>query len=66
MDFFYWMSVSRGATFNTVDVDLYGTGFGVQVIHRNVMSSGYVDKQRLDYLPHHEGRLFETEPYALS
>ena len=56
----------QGATFNTIDVDLYGTGFGVRVIHRNATSSGYVDKQRFDYQPYYKSRLFETEPYALN
>ncbi|MHC4260598.1 MAG: hypothetical protein ACYSTF_09360 [Planctomycetota bacterium] len=34
----------QSALFKTIDVDLYGTGFGVKVIHRNATSSGYVDK----------------------
>jgi len=56
----------QGGVFNTVDVDLYGTGLGINVTHRNATSSGYVDKQRLDYRPYYKGRLFETEPYALN
>jgi hypothetical protein len=39
----------QGAVFETVDLDLWGSGFGVQVIHRSATSSGYVDKQRFYY-----------------
>jgi hypothetical protein len=54
----------QGALFKTIDVDLYGTGFGVKVIHRNATSSGYVDKQRFDFRPYYKSRIFEGEPYA--
>ncbi len=33
----------QGALFKTIDLDLYGTGFGVKVTHRNATASGYVD-----------------------
>lgn len=54
----------QGALFKTVDLDLYGTGFGVKVTHRNATSSGYVDKQRFDYRPYYKSTLFEDETYA--
>ena len=65
-----WMSKGaeaygqQGALFKTIDIDLYGTGFGVKVTHRNATASGYVDKQRFDYRPYYKGRLFEGEPYT--
>ena len=65
-----WMSKGaeaygqQGAFFKTIDLDLYGTGFGVKVTHRNATASGYVDKQRFDYRPYYKNRLFEGEPYA--
>jgi hypothetical protein len=54
----------HGGLFKTLDLDLYGTGFGVQVIHRNSTSGGYVDKQRIDYKPYYKSIVFEDEPYA--
>jgi hypothetical protein len=54
----------HGGLFKTIDLDLYGTGFGVKVTHRNALSSGYVDKQRFDYRPYYKSALFEDETYA--
>lgn len=54
----------QGAFFKTVDIDFYGTGFGLKVKHRNATSSGYVDKQRFDYRPYYKSRLFEDKPYV--
>ncbi len=54
----------QGALFKTIDLDLYSTGFGVKVTHRNATASGYVDKQRFDYRPYYKSVLFESEPYA--
>lgn len=53
----------QGAVFETIDLDLWGSGFGVQVIHRSATSSGYVDKQRLDYRPYYKGILFKDKSY---
>ena len=55
---------SKGGLFKTIDVDLYGTGFGMKVTHRNATSSGYVDKQRFDFRPYYKNKLFEGETYA--
>ena len=54
----------QGALFKTIDLDFYGTGFGVKVIHRNALASGYVDKQRFDYRPYYKSQLFEGKSYA--
>jgi hypothetical protein len=54
----------QGALFKTIDLDLYGTGFGMKVTHRNATASGYVDMQRIDYRPYYKSKLFEGEPYA--
>ena len=65
-----WMSKGaeaygqQGGLFKTIDLDLYGTGFGVKVMHRNATASGYVDKQRFDYRLYYKNKLFETESYA--
>ena len=54
----------QGALFKTIDLDFYGTGFGVKVTHRNAMASGYADKQRFDYRPYYKNVLFEGASYA--
>jgi len=65
-----WMSKGaeaygqQGAFFKTIDIDFYGTGFGVAVTHRNATSSGYVDEQRFDYRPYYKGKFFEDKTYA--
>ncbi|MHC4636498.1 MAG: hypothetical protein ACYTBP_04815 [Planctomycetota bacterium] len=55
---------SKGGLFKSIDIDLYGTGFGIKTIHRNATSSGYVDKQRFDFRPYYKGSMFEDESYA--
>ena len=55
---------SKGGLFKTVDVDLYGTGLGLRVTHRNSTSSGFADKQRFDFRPYYKSTLFENESYA--
>ena len=54
----------NGGLFKTIDVDWYGTGFGVKVTHRNATSKGYADKQRFDYRPYYKSRLFEDTTWA--
>jgi len=54
----------QGALFKTIDLDLYDTGFGVKVTHRNATASGYVNKQRLDYRPYFKGAAFGDSPLA--
>lgn len=53
----------QGALFKTIDLDFYGTGFGLKVTHRNATSSGNVDRQRFDYRPYYKNQLFEGKPY---
>jgi len=55
---------SHGAVFSTIDLDFYQTGFGLSVTHRNATTSGYVDKQRLDYRPYFKSMFFEDKSYA--
>ncbi len=50
---------SQGGLFKTIDIDFYGTGFGLRVTHRNATGSGYVDQQRIDYRPYLKGLLFD-------
>lgn len=52
-----------GGLFETIDVDLWGTGFGVAVGHQGATSSGRVDKQRFNYKLYYGGSLFDGEAY---
>ena len=56
----------QGALFNSIDTDLYGTGFGIKVMHRNATASGYVNKQRFEYIPYYRTKLFEGTPFAMN
>lgn len=56
----------QGAMFETIDLDLYGSGFGVKVTHRSATSSGFVDKQRFDYRPYYKGKAFEGQRYQIN
>ena len=56
---------SKGGLFKTIDIDLYGTGFGLKVTHRNATSSGYVDQQRFDYRPYFKGSIFDDTRYFM-
>ena len=55
----------QGALFETIDIDWFGTGFGSYVTHRSATSSGYVDKERIDYGVYYKGQLFEDKPYLM-
>lgn len=56
----------QGAFFEILDLDLYESGFGVQVIHRHAIGGGYVDKERFDYKPYYKGQAFKDTPYAMN
>lgn len=57
---------SHGALFKSIDLDLWGSGFGFEVIHRNAFGSGYVDQQRFDFRPYYKGTVFEDTPYTMN
>jgi len=56
----------HGGFFKSLDLDFYGSGFGVNVMHRNAIGSGYVDKQRFDFRPYYKNTAFERESYAIN
>jgi hypothetical protein len=47
-----------------IDLDLYGTGFGINVTAHRANSSGYENGERWDYTAYYRGGLFEDEAYA--
>lgn len=51
----------QGGLLETVDFDLFDTGFGVAVGHRAATASGYQAKERYDYKVHYGTSLFEGE-----
>lgn len=54
----------HGALFEILDLDFYGTGFGVNTTHRGAIGGGYVDNERFDFRPYYKNRLFEGQSYV--
>jgi hypothetical protein len=54
----------KSAIHPSVDLDLFGTGFGLNVIDHRANSSGYEDNERWDYSVYYIGSLFQDKPYA--
>lgn len=52
-----------GAFFETIALDLYGTGFGVAVTHHAATGGGWVDKSRYDYQVFYGNTLFDDKAY---
>ncbi len=52
-----------GGFFETLDVDLWGTGFKFAFIHRSATGSGWVNKQRMDYMLSYSNSAFDATPY---
>jgi len=47
-----------------IDIDLYGTGFGVNVIHSRGFSGGRERMEKFNYTLYYRNKLFEGETYA--
>ena len=48
----------------SIDLDLYGTGFGINIMGHMANSSGHVNGERWDYTLYYCNSLFEGESYA--
>lgn len=48
----------------SIDLDLYGTGFGVNVMAHRANASGFENGERWDYKLYYGNSLFDDEPYA--
>jgi len=48
----------------SIDLDLYGTGFGVSAMGHRANSSGYEASERWDYSLYYGNKLWDTESYA--
>lgn len=55
---------SQTALQASVDLDLYGTGFGFNVMGHVPLGGGYVNLERWDYKLYYYNQLFEDETYA--
>ena len=51
-----------GGFFETITLDLWGTGFKTAVIHRLATGSGWVNRQRMDYMLSYSGNAFDSTP----
>lgn len=47
-----------------IDIDLYGTGFGVNIIHSRGFGSGLENMEKLNYTLYYGNKMFEGETYA--
>lgn len=72
LDFTYmskWMTKGsegygqQGVLFKTIDLDLWGTGFGAAVSHQQATNSGWVNKERFNYDVYYRNSLFDNEVY---
>ncbi|MHC4623431.1 MAG: hypothetical protein ACYS4W_05960 [Planctomycetota bacterium] len=55
---------SQPALQPSVDLDLYGTGFGINVTGHMPLAGGHVNGERYDYTLYYANRMLETETYA--
>jgi len=74
LDFTYlsrWLSKGfpvygdQGALFQTLDLDFYGSGFGLITIHRS-STSNYDDRERFDFRPYFKNTVFKETPYEMN
>jgi len=47
-----------------IDLDLYGTGFGINIMAHRANSSVYENAERWDYTLYYSNSAFDAEPYA--
>jgi hypothetical protein len=55
---------SQGAIQPTLDLDLYGTGFGINIMGHMPTSGGYVNTERYDYKIYYHNSIFEDRAFA--
>jgi hypothetical protein len=56
---------SKGVFFETIDLDMWGSGFGVSVTHQSANGSGYIKKERFNNTIYYGSTVFEDAPYAM-
>jgi hypothetical protein len=74
LDFTYlsrWLSKGfpvygdQGALFQTLDLDFYGSGFGLITVHRS-STSNYDDRERFDFRPYFKNTVYKDTPYEMN
>jgi hypothetical protein len=55
---------SKSAIQPTIDLNLFGTGFGISAQGHRANSSGYENSERWDYTLYYQNRMFGEETYA--
>jgi len=55
----------QGGLFETIDIDFWKSGFGMAIGHQNATSTGYVDKQRMNYNVYYKGKIFEANRFEM-
>ena len=55
---------AQSAIHPSIDLDLYGSGFGLSAVGHRANSSGYEINERWDYTLYYANRLWESEWYA--
>lgn len=56
---------NHSALQHNIDIDLYGTGFGVDIWWVRANSSGFVNLEEIDYILYYYNSLFEGKSYAI-
>jgi len=56
---------NHGAYQGSLDLDLYGTGFGVKLLSSRAFSKGFENTEELDLTLYYGNNLFEGEAYAI-
>ena len=49
--------------FQTINIDLWGTGFGLGVTHQEATNSGWVDYEKFNYYVYYKNSLFDDTTY---
>ncbi|MHC4644667.1 MAG: TorF family putative porin [Planctomycetota bacterium] len=55
---------AKGAIQGSLDLDLYGTGFGANLMGTTPLSGGYVNAERWDYTLYYCNKMFQEETFA--
>jgi hypothetical protein len=55
----------QGGFFETLDLDLWGTGFGTSVSHREATASGYVNSEKIYYSLYYGNAAFKDSWFAM-
>jgi hypothetical protein len=55
----------QGRLYESVDLDFWGSGFGLEISHQSATRSGYVNKSRFNYRPYYKNTAFKDTSYEM-